>query len=331
MCLTLVFLAMRAVMDIGGSCAEGGPYVVSTRCPEGSTLALLGGIVAGFGCGFLATLGGVAVGGIWAAAPAFAWSGLFGSLGWNFLDYGVFSAPDTGIDLGWALCGVVFWAMALGPLLGVVSAIGAARSRVGRDAAGRRSAGSSAATVLGGPGQPAHRPVVIRTSASPVVVTRDGHAVASPGTVVDGDIPGELRAQIEALERQLAAAGTSAGTGQGREELAHIAADFGAAIGAAMAEAPMASIAGAGPGPAASVAPAISAADEPSAAARPAGTAAADEPLPEPVPQPEFTEGTQALLDRLERLADMRDRGLLAPEEYDTAKARIMAELEERS
>ena len=50
-----------------------------------------------------------------------------------------------------------------------------------------------------------------------------------------------------------------------------------------------------------------------------------------PGPEPEFTEGTQALLDRLERLADMRDRDLLGADEYETAKATIMAELEGRS
>ena len=41
--------------------------------------------------------------------------------------------------------------------------------------------------------------------------------------------------------------------------------------------------------------------------------------------QAPFSEGTQALLDRLERLADLRDRGLLAPEEYETAKETMCA------
>jgi hypothetical protein len=85
-----------------------------------------------------------------------------------------------------------------------------------------------------------------------------------------------------------------------REELVRIAADFGAVIGAAMSEVP---------------------ADR---AARSAGAEATGT-------EPEFTEGTQALLDRLERLADMRDRGLLGPDEYETAKAAIMTELEGRS
>ena len=33
LCLTLVFLGMRAVMDIGGACADGGPYVSRQSCP----------------------------------------------------------------------------------------------------------------------------------------------------------------------------------------------------------------------------------------------------------------------------------------------------------
>jgi hypothetical protein len=45
----------------------------------------------------------------------------------------------------------------------------------------------------------------------------------------------------------------------------------------------------------------------------------------------DFSEGTQALLDRLERLADMRDRGLLGADEFETAKEAIMRELESRS
>ena len=45
----------------------------------------------------------------------------------------------------------------------------------------------------------------------------------------------------------------------------------------------------------------------------------------------ELPESTQALLDRLERLADMRDRGLLTAEEYETAKDAVMRELEARS
>jgi hypothetical protein len=61
------------------------------------------------------------------------------------------------------------------------------------------------------------------------------------------------------------------------------------------------------------------------------GTGVDGPPGPDEPPGAGFTEGTQALLDRLERLADLRDRGLLGPDEYETTKATIMAELEGRS
>jgi hypothetical protein len=144
-CLTMVFLGMRSVMDVGGSCADGGPYVSAQSCPDGATPSLLLGIFAGFGFGALASIGGAAVGGIWAATPLLAWSGLFGSLGFNFMDYGVFSAPaDTGIEWGWAICGILFWAMAAGPLLAVLPIARLARPRTGGDTVVR----------IGGPSQP---------------------------------------------------------------------------------------------------------------------------------------------------------------------------------
>ena len=44
--ITLLFLGMRAVMDVGGMCAEGGPYVIEQHCPEGAALAMLLGFLA---------------------------------------------------------------------------------------------------------------------------------------------------------------------------------------------------------------------------------------------------------------------------------------------
>ena len=38
------------------------------------------------------------------------WGVLFGTLGWNFLEF-AFKGPD--IVWGWLVCGVMFWAMAL--------------------------------------------------------------------------------------------------------------------------------------------------------------------------------------------------------------------------
>ena len=59
MCLTLIFLSMRAVMDVGGFCAEGGPYVIETHCPDGVPLLLVGGIFGLFGFGGLMAWKGI--------------------------------------------------------------------------------------------------------------------------------------------------------------------------------------------------------------------------------------------------------------------------------
>jgi hypothetical protein len=85
--MTLVFMAMRAVMEIGGRCGQGGPYVISKPCPKGIPLVILGGIWGGL------IFAGLYV---WRAAksgiPSFVgllWPALFLSLGWNSLQYGV--------------------------------------------------------------------------------------------------------------------------------------------------------------------------------------------------------------------------------------------------
>ncbi len=105
--LTWTYLGMRAVMDVGGSCADGGPYVIEQPCPDGSGLLLLGFpimvVVAFAGSAFAVML----------KAPTLLlpmWAALFGSLGWNFFDYGLNSAG--GEVVSWIVCGVVFWLMA---------------------------------------------------------------------------------------------------------------------------------------------------------------------------------------------------------------------------
>jgi hypothetical protein len=48
------------------------------------------------------------------------WGFLFGSLGWNFLE---FAFKYDGIEWGWLLCGVVFWLMALPAVYGILVAV----------------------------------------------------------------------------------------------------------------------------------------------------------------------------------------------------------------
>jgi hypothetical protein len=119
-CITLLFLGMRAVMDIGGACASGGPFVPVQPCPEGVALVMPVGMLGLFGFGALGLVAGARLGGGWAGLVLLAWPALFISLGWNFLQYGFAPPadlePDGGPIWGWVLCGVVFVAMGAIPL-----------------------------------------------------------------------------------------------------------------------------------------------------------------------------------------------------------------------
>jgi hypothetical protein len=120
-CLTLIFLSMRAVMDVGGFCAEGGPYEIQTHCPEGTVLLLPLSIFGGLGSAALVGWKGSQIGGPFGALVALAWPALFISLGWNFLEYGLWPpGDDGGIVWGWLIPGVIFEVMGILPLLGLL-------------------------------------------------------------------------------------------------------------------------------------------------------------------------------------------------------------------
>lgn len=115
--LTYLYLGMRSVMEIGGSCASGGPYTVSRPCPDGAGLIFVGIFAGLVGVGL--TVAGTFAGGpqLW----TLAWPALFCSLGWNFLEYGVDPPPpETGLVWGWLVCAVVFFLMGGIPLIGVL-------------------------------------------------------------------------------------------------------------------------------------------------------------------------------------------------------------------
>lgn len=115
-CLTLLFLGMRAVMAIGGTCAQGGPFEIASPCPKGIPLVMIGSIWGGL------IFAGVY---IWQATrakvPSFAgflWPALFLSLGWNFFEFAFrASNDDQGLAWGWIVCGVLFAIMGGIPLL----------------------------------------------------------------------------------------------------------------------------------------------------------------------------------------------------------------------
>jgi hypothetical protein len=112
----MVYLSMRAVMDVGGFCAEGGPFEIETHCPQGVPGVMVGSLWGGI------ILAGVY---IWQVmrhnVPSFVgllWPALFLSLGWNFLEY-AFDPPGAqgGVVWGWLICGIVFMLMGGLPLL----------------------------------------------------------------------------------------------------------------------------------------------------------------------------------------------------------------------
>jgi hypothetical protein len=116
--MTSLFLGMRAVMEIGGACADGGPFVPVQPCPKGVPLMMIGGIWGG-----IAFLGAY----LWQthrhqvpSLVALAWPALFLSLGWNFLEYGIDPPADVGLVWGWLFCAVIFVLMGGLPLLAVV-------------------------------------------------------------------------------------------------------------------------------------------------------------------------------------------------------------------
>jgi hypothetical protein len=113
--LTTLWLGMRSVMDIGGFCAEGGPFVIEHTCPKGVTAIMFGSV-----------WGGLIAGGVYAwqsikhRVPNLVWlfwPALFISLGWNFLQYGISPPGGGGLVWGWLVCAVLFISMGAIPLL----------------------------------------------------------------------------------------------------------------------------------------------------------------------------------------------------------------------
>jgi hypothetical protein len=117
--LTILWLGMRAVLDVGGYCAEGGPYVIAQHCPEGTALLIPLAIFAGLGSAALVGWKGSQLGAPWAALVGLAWPALFISLGWNFLEFALWPPPGMdGIQLGWLIPGILFVVMGAFPLVG---------------------------------------------------------------------------------------------------------------------------------------------------------------------------------------------------------------------
>jgi hypothetical protein len=107
--LTVLFLAMRSVMDIGGSCASGGAFQIAHPCP-GHVAALMPAAIWG-GLIFVGLYVFFAMHYSVPSLVSLAWPALFISLGYNFLDYAIHG------QAGLFIVGVVFVLMGGVPLL----------------------------------------------------------------------------------------------------------------------------------------------------------------------------------------------------------------------
>lgn len=118
-CLTVLFMGMRATLGVGGFCAQGGAYVIETPCPKG--IGWMMPVSIWLGLFATATYGFAGRGLPGPKWVALAWPALFLSLGWNFWEFGLRPPGDQGVVVGLIVCGVAFGAMGLLPLIALLA------------------------------------------------------------------------------------------------------------------------------------------------------------------------------------------------------------------
>jgi hypothetical protein len=144
-CLTILYLSMRSVMAVGGTCASGNtPYAIRTPCPTGVPGLMTGSIFLGLAFLFLYALNAIGPNLVFLAWPA-----LFLSLGWNFLDFGL-NPPAGSSGGGWLVCAVVFILMGGVPLvIGIMAVVKGSESKLRTvDAARVRAVGAKTRSLL---------------------------------------------------------------------------------------------------------------------------------------------------------------------------------------
>lgn len=184
--ITLLFLGMRAVMDVGGACADGGPYASTQPCPTGVPVVMLTGMIGLFVATGLIVWFGSLIGKGAAAIVALGWPALFLSLGFNFLDYAL-HPPDTETTpvWGWLVPGILFWLMGGAPL-----AIGIAAWRQARS--GRPGNRLSRQVVTGiAVTRRRPRPVETRPEPAPMATDPEARSVDAAARAVSSEPPPE--------------------------------------------------------------------------------------------------------------------------------------------
>jgi hypothetical protein len=131
---TLFCLGLLGVLQVGGTCADGGPYVIAVHCPENTDVFTLGGIYGGLAAVLAALL---IARGFGTRLVVLAWPILFLTLSLPFVLVGVLAFLDGGAPFLFG--GLLFVAMAIAPLVIEWRAAGPQRTFLGiSDAAGRR-------------------------------------------------------------------------------------------------------------------------------------------------------------------------------------------------
>jgi hypothetical protein len=157
--LTTIFLSARSVMEIGGSCASGGPYAIANPCPQGVPWLLVASIWGGLVLALVMSVTATRVG-----APDLtwlAWPGLFLSLGWNFWEFGLDPPGDQPVVWGWIVCGALFVVMGGGPVvLAVLGRVEVSSSRPAR--------ATARAAAVGARVRAASTPPPFRSTADPM-------------------------------------------------------------------------------------------------------------------------------------------------------------------
>ena len=108
----MVIMAALAVINVGGYCAEGGPYVIAQHCPDGSAVVLSLGIPLMFLLGFFYAMAKPAP---WPSTFGWLWPVLFVGMAIAFF-IGAANAPG---GIGWAaiVTGIVMLVLGVAPIV----------------------------------------------------------------------------------------------------------------------------------------------------------------------------------------------------------------------
>jgi hypothetical protein len=113
------------LLEIGGTCAGGGPFVGERPCPEGVPLAIAGGVLGALVCSWINIRLAIKYS-IGSMIILVGWPGLFLSLGYNFVEFGLNPASGDGVVWLWLVCAGVLGLVGAAPLF---AGLGAALNR----------------------------------------------------------------------------------------------------------------------------------------------------------------------------------------------------------